>query len=974
MLSLLIRVTVLFLSLLYATYSQAQLPYSKTYTTHDGLVHPQVTKLFKDSRGYIWVGTKGGVSRFNGRTFTSFTLREMHLLNQINNLSEDSKGHIWASTNEAISVFDGLNWHSFEFQNEIHNHNSCKPQHDSIYIVDRKQNIWKFYNGQYSKKHFVNATGLEINDISFNKKSNEYYFSLKGDRQLGILHGNNIELCITLHTNEVFMYSTHANSLLIAKNILDSIQILDLDRKLIKTIASESSIKYFGILTDIGKEESILWDHFHGIYNEHHELKYFFKRDKAQSEVTALLPDSSNYWIGTERGLIQVPKSGFVHYDLNKMPYPWGITEDKYGNIIVSDFISGLFKIDSKDQIIKLDQSTRWYPHPTHDSEYNVYLNNEQQLYALHNTKLYPYKNYKTKPAGENLSVYLYWSAYYDRLVSVQLGCISLLDPISEQREIIRWEDPAFRAVHGFCVTGDVHGNLWVGGPLGLIKSSPHKKLNKYFHHRKDSFPPQSILAIDLYQDSILFLGASNGLWKFNIHTEQCSPLLTKAIEFTVSSIVHYRDSLLIVGHQKGLSVIHLKNLLQGQEVAIHYNHLNGYPGMLPRQNAAYIDRNNNYWFSAYDRLCKIPVNHLWKNNDPLQLHFTKWNESAIPYGMNNLYSKTGKGNSIEFDLIGQLHKLDPKFRYRILHETEWSAWMSFQHMILPELASGEYILQIESDQTLISTGMETVSAQIAISINQELWKEPYFGKLFFIFLLLSLIAIAYFYITSFLNKKKLKLIEQESKYHQARMLTAQLNPHFMSNFLTTIQKSVDFNDSKGAVDKILQISLFLRKFLGSLRSKEKNGLINLFDELQIIRLFLEMENVLHDNSLEWSIDYDDAFNAYDWLVPPLMLQPFVENAIIWGIDSYNAKSGKIKITITEQHQHITIEIQDDGVGIDKSLKVKGDDIRKPEESGSEIVKERIALLKSLGINITYTIESNISGTKVQLTIPKIKA
>lgn len=75
------------------------------------------------------------------------------------------------------------------------------------------------------------------------------------------------------------MYST-CQLLLIAKNILDSIQILDLDRKLIKTIASESSIKYFGILTDIGKEESILWDHFHGIYNEHHELKYFLREIK----------------------------------------------------------------------------------------------------------------------------------------------------------------------------------------------------------------------------------------------------------------------------------------------------------------------------------------------------------------------------------------------------------------------------------------------------------------------------------------------------------------------------------------------------------------------------------------------------------------------------------------------------------------------------------------------------------------------
>ena len=66
-----------------ATISFAQTPYSKTYSTHDGLIQPQITTLFKDSRNYLWIGTKGGVSRFNGKSFENFEVAQLGIYGDI---------------------------------------------------------------------------------------------------------------------------------------------------------------------------------------------------------------------------------------------------------------------------------------------------------------------------------------------------------------------------------------------------------------------------------------------------------------------------------------------------------------------------------------------------------------------------------------------------------------------------------------------------------------------------------------------------------------------------------------------------------------------------------------------------------------------------------------------------------------------------------------------------------------------------
>ena len=180
--------------------------------------------------------------------------------------------------------------------------------------------------------------------------------------------------------------------------------------------------------------------------------------------------------------------------------------------------------------------------------------------------------------------------------------------------------------------------------------------------------------------------------------------------------------------------------------------------------------------------------------------------------------------------------------------------------------------------------------------------------------------------------------------------------------------------DIQKANDKLLQVASFLRKFLGSLKSKEKTGLIQLNEELEIIRIFLEMQNVLHNGHLDWSIQMSPDFDPTEWLVPPLLLQPYVENAIVWGIDCKEIKKGIVKVRIQESYSELIIEIQDDGIGIEESQKRQADRERITEESGALIVKQRIALLKTLGFDIKFEIKSNEYGTTVQLNYPKIKA
>lgn len=946
--------------------SFTQSPYSKTYSTHEGLIHPQITTLFKDTRNYLWIGTKGGVSRFNGKSFENFDVAQLGIYGDIHQFYEDSSHCIWAIAKDGLTIYNGVEWKSFKFESALHDAGGSAFYKDSFYFIDSYSELNIFSNGNFSKRNLINLCGKPLRNIFYDPFTHKFYTVLANSFSIGVCERDTVRIFKNYQAEELGSYPGMRTYLY--RTFKDGIALIyDLKDSLIAKIPVLFEKGEY-IYTPNEGRESLFWNALNGLNNKNLNLHAFFKNERGKPDITALCIDSYNYWLGTERGLIKISKAGFLFYNKDSIPFPWAIIENKNHELIVGDFLNGLFLIKPDGSIQRISSKELWYFHPCMDATGRVFLYRENEIYSLIDNKLQLIPKLSKENPDFTASLFLSWSSRINKLLGAQRGGFFIYDPTTQELEFVKWDHKDFLSFHTLCLYEDTEGMIWAGSRKGLIKYDIQKKNFQYFPN--EACLAKGILSICKASDTSFYIGTYNGVWEFGIRSNTYSLSLEILNTNIISSLTNYKDSLLLISHNKGITVWNLKDKTQYRE----FNYNNGFPGMMPDQNAAYVDSRSNYYVGAFDRLCVIPVTDLWHDEEALRIQFTKLNGQYIAYQSNILTCKNGKGISIEFDLIGTNRPVDCRFRYRIQNKTGWSDWFPYQYFILPELASGTYNLELETNWEELQNNPLGKAALLKFKVEQQIWKEPYFPILVSCILVLFILGLIYAFYHYKMSQKKVHLLKQESKYHQARMLTAQINPHFMSNFLTSIQNSVSYQDTERANEKLLQVADFLRKFLGSINSNEQGGLIRINEELEIIRIFLEMQNVLHNGNLDWKIQLPPAFDATEWCVPPLILQPYVENAVVWGIDGRESRKGRIRIILTEHQHSLDVIIEDDGIGIDQAKRSRMHRERKQEESGAEIVKQRLALLKSMGIDISLSISSNENGTVVQISYPKIKS
>ncbi|HRO75339.1 MAG TPA: histidine kinase, partial [Crocinitomicaceae bacterium] len=205
--------------------------------------------------------------------------------------------------------------------------------------------------------------------------------------------------------------------------------------------------------------------------------------------------------------------------------------------------------------------------------------------------------------------------------------------------------------------------------------------------------------------------------------------------------------------------------------------------------------------------------------------------------------------------------------------------------------------------------------------------------------------------------------------------LNASMNRHFIFNALNSIQFYINTQDKRSANKYLSSFAKLIRKNLDS--STENNNLVPLDEELERLKLYLELEKMRFDDKFTYEIENDELFTD-DYLVPAMLLQPFVENSILHGILPSD-KKGKITISILDFPNHIEIRIKDNGVGIKQSLQNKSITTDAHKSKGMEISSKRIDLLRKLYdknfelIGPYQTTDENglISGTTVLIKIPK---
>ncbi len=229
--------------------------------------------------------------------------------------------------------------------------------------------------------------------------------------------------------------------------------------------------------------------------------------------------------------------------------------------------------------------------------------------------------------------------------------------------------------------------------------------------------------------------------------------------------------------------------------------------------------------------------------------------------------------------------------------------------------------------------------------------------------LLMAVFAIILFYI----KKRKQNVLQQETLKQQ--LLRSQMNPHFLFNALGSIQNYMYKNEPKKAAGYLNNFASLTRSILNN-SSRET---VSLSEEIKTLRNFLELEQMRTMNLFEYRFDYNDDLDIEFINVPPMFIQPFVENAIKHGFNSIDYK-GELIIKIKECDDNLCIEVSDNGKGVDNK-KVEVD--KKHVSMAMKIFKERKMLLeKKFKKQILFEvvdrrkIEEGGKGTLIKITLP----
>jgi sensor histidine kinase YesM len=213
--------------------------------------------------------------------------------------------------------------------------------------------------------------------------------------------------------------------------------------------------------------------------------------------------------------------------------------------------------------------------------------------------------------------------------------------------------------------------------------------------------------------------------------------------------------------------------------------------------------------------------------------------------------------------------------------------------------------------------------------------------------------------------------LQKQSAELEMQALRAQMNPHFIFNSLSSINHFILKNESKIASNYLTRFSRLIRMVL--MNSQRK--LIPLEDELEMLRLYLDMERLRFKDAFDYSITTTNAVESGPIFIPPLLLQPFCENAVWHGLMNKEGQ-GHLNISISEENKMLSCIIIDDGVGREMAAAFKSKSVKKDKSLGLQITAKRLSLLNDENsAGAFYKIEDlrdedgNAAGTKVTLKI-----
>lgn len=970
------------------------------FNMQHGLSNETINTMVETDDGNLWIGTENGLNCYHYRTggITSFFHSPGDsttiTCNFINYVFQDKPGRIIVCTPKGLNVFDLKTGKARQYKSREANLRStpgniinCMVKDGTIYWTGSNFGLVRYDSKTYENIRFLNRPD-DPRSLSDNIVKIVYL-----DRQHNVWVGTNQGLNLFNADEENFTVFKHDpnNPATISANSISAV--------------FEDSFGRFWVGTDGGglnlfdKENHIFSKVHHSGKSGHtpaSERIYSIYEDRTgniwfgtfngveiidryapgfslfQPNPTDAYSLSSNYvgsffeispdvfWIGTDNGIniFDQKKESFSHilYNPNategissKRIRP--ILRDRFGNLWIGTRDAGLDKLEAasgkyyhfRPSIQNKNSICDDYILCLHEgSDGLIWVGTNNGLNTIHpvSHQVMVFKNIPddTTSLSDN-SVY---SIYEDSEKNLWMATKNGLNRYNASgRNFTSFfkdngiENNRQSANKLFCIYEDSQNNFWIGTRgNGLIKFD-RKTFQFTSYTMNDGLPNNVVYGILEDDDKNLWMSTNRGISKFNSKTGTFLNFdVTDGLqsnEFNAQSYLKSQSGEFFFGGMKGFnsffpSDIHINPTIPNIVITGFKKFNIQQPLQIFDGDTIRLRHNDNFfslWFSALD--------------------FTNPGKNKYAYKLEN-YNK------------------------------DWTYVDAGRHFAeYTNVNPGTYLFRVIGSN---NDGIwNTKGVHLTIIIERPWYKTWFFkigllaGIVFFIWLIIVL-RVGQIRKKHVMEKKMLHIEKQMFEFQQ-KALRLQMNPHFIFNSLNSIQSFILSNDIDLAVNYLSRFSQLMRLILAN----SSESIIPLADELQAIRYYIEIEQLRFENKFTYNIQVDPDIDEEFVGIPPMILQPYVENAIIHGL-IHKSTSGNISLEIKKTDNRINCIITDDGIGRTKAREIKKMSGLNSKSRGMMITRDRLEILNkssnekhAVSVTDLYNNQSEPAGTRVELII-----
>ena len=221
--------------------------------------------------------------------------------------------------------------------------------------------------------------------------------------------------------------------------------------------------------------------------------------------------------------------------------------------------------------------------------------------------------------------------------------------------------------------------------------------------------------------------------------------------------------------------------------------------------------------------------------------------------------------------------------------------------------------------------------------------------------------------------RKRQEENERLIKYLQVQTLQAQINPHFIFNVLGAMQNQILSANPQEANRHLVNLSKLIRRFLDSSVSSAPPGKgmaqneIPLEQEMELLKMYIEFEQLQRQGRFGYEVLTDKALNIANLTIPPMIIQPYVENAIKHGLLYMEEGEGvgRLVITHAKNEDALCVTIEDNGVGRQRAAEIQRRSHQIYKSHGTRLVENRVAILNEMGYHIAIETNDRTGGGTV---------